>query len=303
MARSPAMERFVRSLSATGRDAEDGYDVDAARMLEGDERREAEDLLLARLAQSDGHAAAALGELSVARALDPLRAALARDRGALPQIAIARALHRLGDDRGLASVAAVLRGSGSPSERVVAAAIARELGPTLVRPLIDALSDADGTVRTNAAVSLARLHGHRGAAMNFRDPIGLLTLLLDSPLPSVAALARAELLAVFDPQGAGCALPPHADAALVAAQRTLLLAATNEERAAAVAALPADARPWVARTLLASVHRNPRSAPALAALGDRIAVEPLREAAAMRAGEIATAAAAALQVLDARATP
>jgi len=297
------MERFLRSLSATGRDAEDGYDVDAARMLGDDERREAEDLLLARLAQSDRHAAAALGELGVARALDPLRAALGRDQGALPQIAIARALHRLGDDRGLASVAAILRGTGSPSERVVAAAIAGELGPTLTRALIDALSDAHGTVRTNAAVSLARLHGHRGAAMDFRDPVGLLTLLLDSPLLSVAALAQAELLAVFDPQSAGRVLPPYADAVLVAAQRKLLFAATDEERAAAVAVLPADARPWVARTLLASMHRNPRAAPALAALGDQVAVEPLREAAATCAGEIAAAAAAALRVLDARATP
>ena len=295
------MERFVRSLSATGRDALEGYDADAARALEGEERREAEDLLLARLAQGDSRAAVALGELGVMRALEPLREALARDRAALSQIAIVRALHRLGDDRGLAAVAAILRGDGAPSDRTVAAAVAHELGPPLAGALQDALSDAAGAVRTNAAVSLARLHGHRAPAMDFRDPVGLLALLLDSPLSSVAALARAELVALFDPASGGRALPPHADATLVAARRRLLLAATDAERATAVDALPADARPWVARTLLAAVHRDARAVPALAALGDRVAIEPLREAAATLAGELAAAAEAALRALDARA--
>jgi hypothetical protein len=57
---------------------------------------------------------------------------------------------------------------------------------------------------------------------------------------------------VLEPRNAGRARPPSADASLVAAQRRLLFAATDEDRAAAVAALSADAHPWVARTLLAS---------------------------------------------------
>src|SRR5262245_10534246 len=79
----------------------DQYDGLAAfSQLTGDERREAEDVLIERLEHNDGRAARALADLGCTRAIEPLRERLDAPVPNLMRLAAGLALHRMGDDAG-----------------------------------------------------------------------------------------------------------------------------------------------------------------------------------------------------------
>lgn len=304
MARSAELERFLRSLAATGPAAYESYDLAALDLLRGDERQQAEQALYVRLAMRDGRAAEALARVGGERARQALADALPGAAQPAFQVALARALHSLDRSLGAQVIAAVLRQASAASDRALAASVASEFGPALGGVLRAALRDSDGSVRSNAAAALISIAGQGHAVGDFRHPLGLAALLCGSKLAAVSAFGEAELAAQLDGLAAHRPLAAPASEAAVAAQRRLLAAADPAERQAAIAAIPAAERSWAERSLLVGLPLNPRAAAALAALGPSsdiasgVGVAALRELLRIAKGDLATAAASALQALE-----
>lgn len=195
---SAAFQRFQASFDAPGRAFLDRLDTAALLALDEPERTEAEDILLGALATDDPRIVRALVDLRSTRAIGPLRAALARTRQGRMRVAVAHALFALAQDPGaIATLVDVLR-HGDRSSRETAASVLRVLPAAAVQPsLLDALSDADASVRGLATSSLYALHHLDDVARDHRDRLGVLRMLIASPLPSLAAQAAGEIRSVI----------------------------------------------------------------------------------------------------------
>lgn len=195
---SPAFQRFQASFDAPGRAFLDQLDTAALLALEEPERTEAEDILLGALSTDDPRIVRALRDLRSTRAVAPLRAALARTSQGRMRVAVARALYDLAQDRSaISAIVDVLR-RGDRSSRETAASVLRVLPVADVQPaLLDALSDGDAGVRGLATSSLYALHHLDDVARDYRDRLGVLRMLIASPLPSLAAQAAGEIRSVI----------------------------------------------------------------------------------------------------------
>lgn len=283
----------------------------ALDFLKGEERREIEDLLIAKLAKHDGRAADALADANVVRAIPALQACTATEVPAIMRLAAARALHKLGESSALATVKEVMSGAADPQDRLSAVSAARLWkGDEVFAALEQSLQDASPSVRSAATKRLIEQQGLGAFTRDYRDRLGLLQNRMTSPLESVRRAALAELKEVLTRHKAGetpeqLGLTWQADESqepLRSFAESLRSKAPPWDRDYAIAgvdALDETARRWVEDCLWHTLPTDPRAARALASLGVTRALEPLREAQRLANGETAAAITAAIETLSA----
>lgn len=302
---SVAFQRFQASFDAPGRAFLDQLDTAALLALAEPERTEAEDLLLARLSTDDPRIVRALRDLGSTRAIAPLRAALARTQHGRMRVAVARALFELGHDASaIATIVDVLR-HGDRSSRETAASVLRVLPVADVRPaLLDALSDRDASVRGLATSALYELHQLDDVARDYRDRLGVLRMLIASPLPAVVAYAAGEIRSVIAAVASGASarslgIDRAIDDESPAVKRLLDSHADDQgvwPELLDLAAIPPSGpeRVWAEDMILAWLPGDARACRAVVDLGLRRAVPALGELAQRAEGRIAVEAAVAL---------
>lgn len=170
---SPAFERFRFSFFEDADSARDGLDTMVLADLQGDERAQAEDMLIAYLPDSRGviglgvlkarRAEPELAQLFEAEQRAWLDAKLASD-GFCPSdglIYLAKALWQIRPDaRWLAAMVDVVGSGAEWTQRITAAEALYDVrDPTAVGALIQALDDAEALVRYHAARGLLAIHG------------------------------------------------------------------------------------------------------------------------------------------------
>jgi hypothetical protein len=159
---SAAFERFRFSFFEDAYSARDGLDTAALAELAGDERAQAEAMLLAYLPDTRG--VIGLGELR-SRKAEPALAALfeteRRVRDSPTIVYLAKALWQIRPDpRWLAAVTEVLASADFDMQRMNAAlALCVFRDSDAVGPLVKALDDTAPLVRHHAARALLVLHG------------------------------------------------------------------------------------------------------------------------------------------------
>lgn len=309
--RSKWFQKFVDSVRAPmtfgNIDAYSG--VGALHLLEGEERTEAEDILFERLTHNDGRAAYALADMRSTRAIEPLRDRLLAPVPPLMRVAAALALHQLGDDTGRAAAIEVLR-TGDSFEQMSAVSMLGLLGGAEVEHALEHAFDAsDSGVRSAAAGTLITLHGLQEFNRTYQDRLGLLQNRLSSPLAAVRADALAELHDILERHRRGetpaqLGLTWRADdehEPLLRFSESLRSREPpwQDDFAVDVAAsLTGQARTWAEDCLWHFLPTDPRAARALARLGVKRAIAPLREVLQTAVGPVAVEAAAALWKLS-----
>ncbi len=166
---SSDFQQFLDTFFGQGSDAvREGPDEAALARLQGDERTEAEGMLLERLSDNDPRPAVGLGVLGTWEAAEPIRELMTRradrveDVDASFLVDTSVALWRIEKaPEALDNVIRVLERSPYPTIRTHAALSLRELRePRAVEALARAMQgDPEGVVRHNAAKSLLALHG------------------------------------------------------------------------------------------------------------------------------------------------
>lgn len=156
MARSSLFEEFLAAVNAPLRFTRDELDelpgVGALHLLEGEERIEAEDILIARLGSNDGRVANALADVGCARAIPALIEATGEAASPTMRVFAARALLRLGDESGRAALVGMLRDHTTPAhDRGTAATLLAEF-PDPDKELLLAVASTDPapSVRSSA---------------------------------------------------------------------------------------------------------------------------------------------------------
>jgi HEAT repeat protein len=158
---SAAFGRFQFSFFEDHDSPRNGLDIEALAALQGDERREAEDMLLRYLPDTRG--VIGLGALGSRRAEPALarlfEAAQATHSTAL--IYLAKALWQIRPDpRWLAAMIEVLHADAEPMRRLSAATALHDVGdPAAVSAFAKALDDPEALVRHHAGRGLLALHG------------------------------------------------------------------------------------------------------------------------------------------------
>ncbi len=178
---SPAFERFRFSFFEDPNSARDGLDTTALGELTGEQRAQAEDMLINYL--PDTRAVIGLGVLRSRRAeplLVPLFEAERREKGA-GLTCLARALWRIRPDpRWRAALIDALSSADFYIQRMNAAIALRDVHDAAVVPaLIAALEDPESLVRYHAAYALLTLHAVPVDALN--PPEMLYRVMADDP--------------------------------------------------------------------------------------------------------------------------
>lgn len=160
MARSSAFEEFLAGVNTPVGLSRDSLDeipnVGAIFLLDGEERAEAEDILIARLATNDGRAATALADADCFRAIPALIEATTDAATPTMRVFAARALLRLDDYSGRDAMIRLLRThEGSGTDRGSAAQLLAEFPDPDTDILLEAAStDPDSTARSEATYAL-----------------------------------------------------------------------------------------------------------------------------------------------------
>jgi HEAT repeat protein len=159
---SQYFQRFQDSFLGDPFDAwHDGLDKEALLMLEGEEREDAERLLLQMLASdSDSRAAVGLGLLKSKKAEAMLKENLSATAGST-RVAVAQALWSIvGHKPSAAVLIDTLRNHSFFGARIDAARALKAVKTRKSKEaLLDALNDEDLVVRATAADSLLEMHG------------------------------------------------------------------------------------------------------------------------------------------------
>ncbi len=201
---SPAFQRFSDSLAVTGRASMESYDLDALMALAGQERAQAEQILIERLTQTtDPRAPKALRQLGSQKALPALRQAMVQQAGEM-QVEVANTLWSLTrDPSSITAIIQVLR-QDELYGRVNAAFSLRNYPPEAVQEaLMAAIEDPDKLVRANAVESLYLLYGLSEWEQVPGRGISLLGLRLRSAFSSVRQTAVKDLRAIIQGKQAG----------------------------------------------------------------------------------------------------
>ncbi|WP_157549001.1 HEAT repeat domain-containing protein [Nonomuraea candida] len=259
--------------------------VGALRLLHGEERTEAEDILIARLGEGDGRAAAALAEAGCVRAIPALVEATAETEAPIMRVFAARALLDLGSDAGLPALVRMLRThDGTGGDRASAARLLAESPAPDKELLLDvATTDPDSTARSGATHALLAVAGLDDEELTSGEVLLSIAGRLLSSLTTVRAGAAAELRAVLAGREAGrtaeeLGLTWHADRDGPLGRFIDDLGGSGGDlRVEGLAELTGRERVLLENLVLLRLDTDRRAIRAAARLGVRRAIEPLRE--------------------------
>jgi hypothetical protein len=149
--------RFLASVNGGDPDSRESLDLDALLALEGDEKKSAEDLLVARVKEEDDwRVPPALAALKLKRSVRPMKERLAEAKGRF-RLALARALVDMGALDRLDDTVIAMLDEGDPDEGVSAMAATDDLEASkdLMKALVRASRDHESPeVRTLAGAAL-----------------------------------------------------------------------------------------------------------------------------------------------------
>lgn len=160
-ARSETFQRFAHSVAGKDPDWRESVDVDALLALEKEERRAAEEVLIARIAVDDWRAPPALAAAECRGAVMPMKRALAGDANGRMKVAIAVALENLeAIDKADPIVAEVLR-EGDADSGLAALGAAEEMKSPDIRDAFAwaCMHHPSRAVRVNAGANLFYMAG------------------------------------------------------------------------------------------------------------------------------------------------
>ncbi|NMA26301.1 MAG: hypothetical protein GX934_00880 [Burkholderiales bacterium] len=320
---TPEFEAFLRSFYAPldNRAAIESFNLDALCALQGEERAQAEQLLIDQLAAGvvDTRVPDALAAMGSTAAPPYLHEALAALRAGPQRIAVAKALAALEPGFDNLSVMTGSLDSIDPRSRVDVAYELRHIpGAEADEALIAALADPDEIVRLNAQDSLFEKYGLQALRRPFPSKTNELALALTSSLAAVRAPAIAELRRILQGlqegqthEALGLVYPGEAENVDQDSFAASFHARRNEDGPwrqdydlAALRRLPAYDRPWIQVMLhngLAGCSwrdPDPRAPRAMAALGWTDFLPALQEARAGATGELAQAIDQAIATLQ-----
>jgi HEAT repeat protein len=290
MARSAAFQEFLAGVNAPvtlTRDALDEIpDIGALYELDGEERIEAERILIAKLAENDGRVATALADAGCVEAIPALIEATTETAAPIMRVFAARALLRLGDYSGRTALVQMLRRhDGSGSDRGGAARLLAEFPDPDKEILLEAAStDPDSTARSQATDALLTVVGLDEDDTRWGEVLLSIAGRLLSSLSAVRDEAVAELRAILARWEAGetaeqLGLTWHAD------MRTKPLRRFVDSFESTKADFPIEGlreltgreRVLLENLVLLRLHADRRAVRAAGRLGVRRAIEPLRE--------------------------
>ena len=291
---SDEFQRFLDSLDDMGPRSMDSVDLDALLSLSGQERLDAEKILIDNLVENDWRVPRALVDLESVAAVEPIRRELGKKHGEMMRVELARALKELaGDDSGRPLVIEVLqRSTGWPQRLNAVNALVTLGGPEADAALLEALDDAESTVRGHALTSLLKLRGLASYDTDYYDYVGMQRVRLASPLRSIAAPAAEALRQDFRAlaQGvkpAALGFDYRVDRDKDAVRRLVSsIASGGKLDVSGWASLDEREQEWAVHVILSRLTTNPGAAAALARLGATSAVGPLREVLRSAEGEL-----------------
>jgi HEAT repeat protein len=286
-------EIFLAGVDApmSSRDDLDGYRGTWALFeLTGDERTEAENILIAKVAEDDGRAAAALAEAGCVRAIPALVERTTASPSPTMRIAAARALLDLGDHSGRAALVDLLRtGTDWWYDRSAAVELLAEFpDPDTDLMLHLILADPDCSVRSSAISALLTAYRLDGDETSRGEVLLSISGRLLSSLRSVRDEALAELRSVLARWKSGetaeqLGLTWRADQQ-TEPLRSFVASVTSEAPEGAedypldgLSELTSRERRYVEDFLLLYLDRDRRAVRAVARLGVRRAITPLHE--------------------------
>lgn len=299
-------ESGVHAAATFGPDVTDqiGWALSLLGHLAGDERTEAEDMLIAKLRTGDTRGTRALADVGATRAI-PALAELASSElaSAAARLEAAEALLRLGSEAGRTVAVKVLRTADADRyhKRAAARMLAEHPDGHTGAVLWAASGDQDDTVRFEAVIGIIAINGLAGYRETYRDVLGMIAGLMWCPLRSVRDLALTDLQSILTRSGAGetperLGLTWRADdeteplKSFVASLHDDSPPWAHDYAIDALTSLTGRERGWVEDTLLSFLPRDRRAVRAVGRLRVRRAIEPLRE---MRPSDDPTVAAAA----------
>jgi hypothetical protein len=290
MARSEMFDRFLAGVHTPitfNRDVIDEIPhIGALRLLDGEERTEAEDILIAMLANNDGRAARALADVGCRRAIPALRTATTDVAAPAMRVSAARALLNLGSHAGRPALERLLRDHvGSDTTRGSAAELLAEFpNPDKEFLLEVVLTDPHPAVRSSAFDAVLVVWGLASDDLRWGEVLLNIGGRVMSSLSTVRNEAVAELRTIL----------ARLDAGETAEQLGLLrqTSARTKPLRRFVAAFDRDTlnypvdglldltgreRILVENFVLVRLHLDRRAVRAAGVLGVHRAVEPLRE--------------------------
>jgi HEAT repeat protein len=288
MAHSAAFERFLTGVTTPVALTRDSLDeipgVGAIFGLVGDERVEAEDILIAKLATNDGRAANALAEADCFRAIPALIEATSERAAPIMRVAAARALLSLDDHSGEPAMVRLLRThEGSGYDRGSAARLLAEFPDPDREVLFEAAStDPDPTARSEATHALLTLVGLDADEVMWGEVLLSASGRMLSTLTTVQAAATAELRDVIARWEAGetaeeMGLTWHSDNKAIRRFVDSIDSDKADLRTHGLEALTGRERVLVENLVLLRLHTDRRAVRAAGTLGVHRAIEPLRE--------------------------
>jgi HEAT repeat protein len=290
MAHSPLFEEFLAGVNAPigfSRDAIDEIPgIGALRLLDGEERIEGENILIAKLPTNDGRVASALAEVGCLRAIPALKEATTAAASPTMRVYAARALLRLGSYSGRAALIDMLRNhDGSDTDRGSAARLLAEFPDPDKEILLETASDdPDSSVRSAAAGAVLTVWRLDGDATKWGEVLLSIRGRLLSSLSSVRAEARTELLAILTRLDAGgtaeeLGLTWHANREKGPLHRFVesIDRDGQDYRINGLDEFIGRERTLVENLVLLRLDKDRRAVRAAGRLGVRRAIEPLRE--------------------------
>ncbi|WP_284740870.1 HEAT repeat domain-containing protein [Amycolatopsis sp. RTGN1] len=288
MARSAAFERFLAGVTTPVGLTKDSLDeipgVGAILDLVGEERLEAEDILVAKLASGDGRAAVALAEADCFRAIPALVEATSDGAPPATRVAAARALLQLDDLTGEAAMIRLLRThAGTGYDRGAAVRLLAEFPEPDREILYEVMAaDPDPTARSEATDTLLTLVGLDADEVLWGEVLMSAAGRLLSSLTTVRTEALAELREIVARWEAGetaddLGLTWRCDAKAVRRFADSIDSAKPELRTHGLETLTGRERTLVENLVLLRLHADRRAVRAAGILDVRRAVEPLRE--------------------------
>ncbi|MGW0809980.1 HEAT repeat domain-containing protein [Nonomuraea sp. NPDC002799] len=290
MARSAEFQEFLAGVDTPVAFTRDSLDeipgIAAFSLLEGAERTEAEDILIARLAGNDGRVATALADAGCVRAIPALIEATTEAAAPTMRVFAARALLRLDDYAGRAALVRMLRThDGSGTDRGSAARLLAEFPDPDKELLLEVASaDPDSAARSEATDTLLTVVGLDGEETALGEVLLSIGGRLLSSLPAVRNEAVAELRAILAEWEAGktaeeLGLTWRADPKNRPLHRFIesLDSTRADLRTEGLGELTGRERTLVENLVLLRLHADRRAVRAAGRLGVRRAIEPLRE--------------------------
>jgi hypothetical protein len=305
--------------------------VGALFLLEDDERIEAENILIAKLAEDDGRAARALADIRCTRAIPALAERVAVTPSQTMRDYAARAIAELSVDRGLPALLDRLR-NGNVDDRLQAVFDLSDWPDTQAEDAVEAtaFTDPEPVVRSAALNALFARRDLLLDAEPFRSMLDFISRRALSPLPSVRAEAETELRELFARWAAGQSRrqlglawrADRKDGPLKDFVRSVFGESPAEESRryqqlkesgasmegmhrppqrfdyARLAGLTGRERKWIEDVLLSELDSDPDAVHAVALLGIQRAIGPLRELLPVTENVPAAAIEAALQQLE-----